>query len=369
MTTPRIEVDLGKISHNTRHLVDRLQSQKISVTGVTKAVCGHPSIAQAMLDGGAESLAEARISNVRRLRRAGLSCPITLIRTPSLSQVDQVVRYCDVSYNTETVAITALAEAAIRAGVTHDVILMVEMGDMREGILPENLTEIVQHVTQMPGVNLRGVAANFACMNGTRPDAVTMRALSNLATDTETTCGPFIESLSGGNSANLPWALGSGSTGRITNLRLGEAILLGVDPISGVQIEGLYTDAFTLFVEVIEVRTDTAFDDSAGLNPLHVSPAFFPSDRAIVALGLQDTDTSGLVFPEGMTCLGTTSDHMVVQSSMSQLRAGQEIELAMNYSALMRTMAAPDTTTVMNHEVKPLATGQTTKKGPFLELA
>ena len=53
MSCPRIEVDLDKIRRNTETVVRRLDPRGIDVTGVTKAVCGHPAIAQAMLDGGA----------------------------------------------------------------------------------------------------------------------------------------------------------------------------------------------------------------------------------------------------------------------------------------------------------------------------
>lgn len=166
MSCPRIEVDLGKIGRNTQALVRRLGTRGIGVTGVTKAVCGNPAIARAMLSGGAVGLAEARLRNVQRLRAAGVTCPITLIRTPMLSQTEQVVHYCDSSYNTDVSVISALAAAAIRQGFVHGIILMVEMGDQRDGILPENLTDVARQVMNIPGVALRGIGANFACLNG-----------------------------------------------------------------------------------------------------------------------------------------------------------------------------------------------------------
>ena len=142
MSCPRIEVDLAKIRRNTQTLVSRLGPRGISVTGVTKAVCGHPAVARAMLEGGALGLADARITNVQRLRAAGLTDPITLIRTPMLSQADQVVQSCEVSYNTEMLVISALAAAAIRNGSVHGIVLMVEMGDQRDGILPVSYTHL-----------------------------------------------------------------------------------------------------------------------------------------------------------------------------------------------------------------------------------
>ncbi|PHS19394.1 MAG: amino-acid racemase [Blastopirellula sp.] len=372
MTTPRIEVDLSKIRHNTRCLVERLKSQGISVTAVTKAVCGHPKIAQAMLDGGAVDLGEARVSNVERLRKAGITGPIALIRTPMLSQVDQVVRSCDNSYNTEIEVIARLAEAAHKTKSVHSIILMVEMGDMRDGIMPENIEAIARQVNRIPGVALKGIGANFACLSGVVPDAAKMATFSTIASEIEGACGPYIETVSGGNSANLPWALGHLPKGCINNLRLGEAILLGVEPVSGNQIDGLYTDAFTLIAEVIEAKVKTAptsvsFTDPA-LAALRLVPDNIQSVRSIIAIGEQDTDISGLTLPKGVTCLGATSDHMVVQTIRSHARVGSELKLQMNYSALMRAMAAPDIINVIIGETLPWKPNSASRDDPRLAL-
>lgn len=372
MTAPRVEVDLGKIRHNAECLVRRLSPRGINVTGVTKAVRGNPIIAQAMLDGGATALAESRISNVLRLRTANISCPISLIRTPMLSQVAQVVQFCDVSYNSEIKIIEQIAAAACRANTTHGVILMVEMGDLREGVAPGDLAAMALQVVKMPGVDLIGIAANFACLSGVRPDVPTMRALSDLATETEATCGPFIQTVSGGNSANLPWALGPSSTGRINNLRLGEAILLGRDPVSGQQIGGLSTNAFTLVVEVIEAKAKATQPRLALVDPtstaLRLSSTCDAQMRSILSIGTQDTDIDGLTFPLGITNLGATSDHLVVSSDLIQLNVGDELRLQMNYSALTRIMSSPDTTTVFVEDAGRPDTNPVKESGPSLEL-
>lgn len=372
MNTPRIEVDLGKIRHNTRFLVDRLKRPKINVTGVTKAVCGNPVIAQAMLDGGAVGLADARIGNVARLRQAGIRCPITMIRTPLLSQVDEIIKDCDLSYNSEPSVFTALGAAAIQAGTIHNIALMVELGDMREGILPEDLIETAEKAHQTPGIKLTGIAANFACLNGEPPDYSTMQAFSNLALDTEAMCDLALSSVSGGNSTSIAWALGPWPTGRINDLRLGEAILLGKDPTLGRRISGLYTDAFTFVTEVIESKHKTVnsmlsqVDEK--LNFLRVVPAQSDYDRSILAMGLHDTDIAGLTFPTGTTSLGSTSDHTVVQSTLSNLAVGDEVRFGVNYNALMRIMTAPDTSLHYVAETELLGADTVKRDGPFLAL-
>jgi predicted amino acid racemase len=346
MSYPRIEVDLGKIRRNTQTLVERLDPRGIGVTGVSKAVCGHPAIAQAMLDGGALGLADARIRNVQRLRAAGITGPITLIRTPMLSQVDQVVQSCETSYNTEPLIISALAAAAIRKGSVHGIVLMVEMGDQRDGILPENLADVAQLVMQVPGVALKGIGANFACLNGGAPTAFQMAALSALSNRIEEVCGPFLNIVSGGNSANLPWALGEHSTGRINDIRLGEAILLGVEPVSGDQMDGMHTDAFTLVAEVIETDARPKPFPIALIDPtaerLCIVTTGGASARMILAIGHQDTDIQGLTMPVGSTLIGATSDHLVIETPRSLPTVGSEVRFQMNYNALVHAMAAPD---------------------------
>ncbi len=346
MSCPRIEVDLSKIRRNTQTVVRQLGARGIDVTGVTKASCGHPAIAQAMLDGGALGLADARINNVQRLRQAGITCPVTLIRTPMLSQADEVVEFCEVSYNTEIAVITALASAAIRRDKVHGIILMVELGDGREGISSEHVAEIAQEIMTMQGVALKGIGANFACLSGIAPTASQMASLCDLANEIETVCGPLLKTVSGGNSATLPWALGWRSTGRINDLRLGEAILLGVEPVTGEQIDGMQTDAFTLIAEVIEKGAKPAPFPIALVDPtlvkLRIVPTSGVSRRLILALGHQDTDISGLSMPVGSTKIGATSDHFVIETMRSPLRLGSEVSFQMNYSALMYAMAAPD---------------------------
>lgn len=346
MSCPRIEVDLAKIRRNTQTLVGRLGPRGIGITGVTKAVCGHPAIARAMLDGGASGLAEARLSNVHRLRAAGIKAPITLIRTPMLSQVDDVVRSCEASYNTEIAVISALAAAAIRNGSDHGIVLMVEMGDQREGILPEDLACVAQHVMKTPGVALQGIGANFACLSGVAPTAPKLKALSKLANEIEGMYGPFLKVVSGGNSTSLPWALGEVATGRINDLRLGEAILLGVEPLSGKRIAGMHTDAFAIVAEVIETHAKTAPLQAMPLAPALERPGIAATSgtslQMILSMGRQDTDILGLSFPHGSTLIGATSDHLVIETNRSVPKVGSEVRIQANYSALMHAMAAPD---------------------------
>ncbi|SHJ79935.1 Predicted amino acid racemase [Palleronia salina] len=343
MTTPRIEVDLTKIRQNARKLVDCLAPLGISVVGVTKGVCGHPEIARAMLDGGVTVLGDARVSNVERMRTAGITSPIVLIRTPMLSQVDRIVPTCGTSLNTDFGVIEALSNAARRAGCIHRVILMTEMGDEREGLSPSAMRDIAQRMMGLAGVSLAGIGSNFSCLTGRTPPPMAMHALSRLAATIERDCGIPMRIVSGGNSANLASLLGGVRPERINQLRLGEAILLGRDPLTHQPIDGLATDAFTLVAEVIESTMDapTSLRRSPGSSASQRS-ARIRGGKSLIALGDQDTDTRGLSFQDGLTRQGSTSDHLILRTMHSPLVVGSEVQFQPSYSALMRAMSATD---------------------------
>ena len=254
MTAPRLRVDLDKVTHNTRVLVDRLGPLGIDVLGVTKSVLAAPEVAEAMVRGGVAGLADSRIQNLSTLRAAGIAADLTLIRTPMLSECDRVVELAGTSFNSEVTVLDALAAAAVRRGTTHGVVLMVELGDLREGVGVDGLHDLVRATLRHPSLRLRGLGTNLACRSGVVPDRHNMGDLSRLANSVEAAFGIELDVVSGGNSANLDWALSGADTGRVTNLRLGEAVLLGREPSNRRPIDGLHTDAVTLVAEVIECQ-------------------------------------------------------------------------------------------------------------------
>ena len=348
--TLRIETDLEKVEQNTRILVDRLGASGIGVTGITKAALGSPGVGAAMLRGGARGLGDSRVPNLLRL--AGLDPPPlrTLIRSPMLSHVAWVVDAADVSLNTEAVVLAALDRAASRQKRMHAVVLMVELGDLREGIALDDVPKAVRAVLGHSSLRLAGLGANLACQNGVIPDDRNMGILTELADDIEALHGISLDVVSGGNSANLNWALHTHDVGRINDLRLGEAILLGVDPLYRIPIPGLHTDAFTLTAEVIEVamkpaqpwgdRAQAAFGEAAvrtGSRTVH---------QAILALGRQDVDPDGLQPPEGITILGMSSDHLIVDLGDHAVAVGDEIHFGVGYGALVRAMTSPFVTKI-----------------------
>ena len=346
MSAPRLEVDLEAVRHNARHLVTALAPRGIRVTAVTKAVVGWDCVASAMIDGGVIGLGDSRIENLGSLRRSGLTTPLTLVRSPMLSQVDMVVTDADVSLNTEPRVLAALSASAVTQQQVHGVVLMVELGDLREGVAVVDVTEMARRVRDLPGLDLAGLGTNLACQSGVVPDQTKMDELSSLVEQVEAEAGLELATVSGGNSANLGWALTTDDPGRIDELRLGEAILLGRDPLDRRPLDGLRVDAFRVVAEVIEVKTKPIRPwGRLGQTAFGVAP---PSDpgagtrrQALVALGRQDVDPEGLTPPEGISVRGASSDHLVVDVGDHDVEVGDELAFLPNYSALLRASTSP----------------------------
>lgn len=344
MTGLRLEVDLAKVEDNTRQLVERLRLRNLTVTAVTKAMLGFPDLARMLVSCGVRALGDSRIENVERMRSAGIEGPIQLLRSPIYSQVDRVVSAGVLTLNSETEVLSALAAEARGQGRIHDVMLMVELGDLREGVMPKKLRETVSHVLHLPTLRLCGIGANLACRNGIEPSATNMGQLSALVNSTETTFDIEVEIVSGGNSANLNWAFDTNSVERVNNLRLGEAVLLGREPLHRTPIAGLHTDAFLLVAEVIESKQKpTRPWGQRGENSSGEIAEW--DDRGIIwqtilAVGRQDTEANDLTAPAGVTILAASSDHLIVQTH-TRMKPGDEIGFEPGYSALLRSMTSP----------------------------
>lgn len=346
MSAPRLEIDLDRLHHNAATLVRRLAGQGIAVTAVGKACLGRPEIVRTWLAAGVTSIGDSRIETLEGLARGGLTAPTLLIRTPMLSQVEQVVAHATSSCHSEPLVIQALAAAAQRQHRRHGVLLMVELGDRREGLLPRDLEAIARLTLSLPSLRLVGIGTNLGCQHGVAPDAANMAELSALADALEARLGIRLELVSGGNSANLPWLAQGGAPGRINHLRLGEALLLGREPLARCPIPGLHTDAFSLVGELIEVkRKPSRPRGEQGLTSFLATAAPPAPDRGLrqrglLALGVQDVDPADLEPPAGVSIVGASSDHLVVEAERP-LRVGEELRFQPGYSALLRAMTSP----------------------------
>lgn len=311
--------------------------------GVSKAVQGDPSVAEALISGGIDTLADSRLENIERMRRAGVAAKFVLLRS-SPGQAAATVRLADISLNTELITLRELSRHAVEQQKQHRFVIMVELGDLREGVLPEDLVGFVQSTLGLPNIELVGLGTNLACLRGAPPDNDNMRQLSELAGVVEGEIGSSLDIVSGGNSANINWCQSTENMQRINSLRLGESILLGRETLQSNALDGLGQAAFQLVAEVIESNIKPS---RPILNPcknafgeISESAGVGNGARAIIALGRQDVNVDGLTSASDFEILGSSSDHTVLNTNGTRLNVGDEVRFDVDYGALLSAMSS-----------------------------
>lgn len=345
---PYVTIDLKKIEHNA-HTITRLCKQHgMTVTGVTKVTCGQPEVAQAMLRGGVASIGESRLSNIRRLQANGVHTSYMLLRIPPLSEAAAVVTSVDISLNSELSVIAALSRAAQQHGRIHDIIIMVDLGDLREGVWPDDLVSFVGDMINLPGIRLVGLGTNLSCYGGVIPSSDNMQQLVDCASEIERTFNLKLSYISGGSSSSLPLISAGKMPARINHLRVGEAILLGRETVHRRAWSDTFQDAFCLYAEVVEEKLKPSVpigdisEDAFGKKPHFVDRG--ERERAILNIGREDVDVDGLrPLDTRLTILGASSDHLIVDvtEATGSIRVGDTIAFALNYSALLAAMTSP----------------------------
>lgn len=339
---PVLEINLDKITENANRVVGKCREKGIQVIGVTKGFSAMQQIVDAMLAGGIEELADARMENIVELRKRNIHNPITLLRIPRLSNVDNVVRYANTSINSEILVIKALAAAGVRNGKVHNIILMVDVGDLREGIMQENVLETAKEICHLHGVKIIGIGTNMGCFGGVLPSVDNLSLLAELRYVLERHLGYQLEIISGGGTSTLLLVEKDMVPVGINQLRIGEGILLGTDTTNNRKISWLFQDAFVLRAEVIEVKDKPSLPiGEVGKDAFGNTPKFTDRGiikRAILALGRQDVYIEGL-FPvdKNLKILGASSDHTIVDitDASYEITVGSEVFFGLTYSGLL----------------------------------
>ncbi|ROO86871.1 putative amino acid racemase [Actinocorallia herbida] len=348
MAAPCVTVDLGVIERNARAVTAACARHGVSVFGVTKGTCGMPQVARAMLRGGVIGIGESRLENIRRLRAAGISDPVLLLRSPPPDLADETVRLADLSLNSELETIEALSRAAERRSRVHEVILMVDLGDLREGVWPPELMPAVARIVVWPGVRLVGLGTNLTCFGAVLPSAENMGRLAGYARRVRAEFGLELPHVTGGNSSSLPFLLAGGMPPGITNLRLGETILQGGrDTFFDEPWDELDRSAFTLEADLLEVKVKPSVPiGETGVDAFGGRPVFPDRGdrlRGILNVGREDVDVAVLHPVEaGVEVLGASSDHMIVDVTemAPPPSVGDTLRFRLGYGALLAAMTS-----------------------------
>lgn len=344
MGFPRLDIHLDMIRNNAAAVHQLCGRYGIEVTGVTKVFSAQPQIAQAYIDAGIKRLGDSRVQNLKKL--ADFAAEKWLIRLPMLSEMEETVTYADVSLNSEWRAIEALDAAAGRLGKVHKVILMADLGDIREGYVDyRELLTVAEKTAKLKHVELYGIGTNLSCFSFIHPDTEKMTQLKELAARLPMKVTPVV---TGGNSASLHLMMQGGIPQGVNNLRLGESLLFGKERCCYTFLEGTRRDAFILSAEIIELKNKPSLPwGEAGVDSYGNYPKK-PLDRgirkkAILALGKLDCDIETIrPVDDGIEILGASSDHLIldITDSQNNYQIGDPVEFELGYFSLMRAFSS-----------------------------
>jgi predicted amino acid racemase len=356
----RITIDLDALQHNLKAVRRLVETHGATLTVVTKAVCGHKETLEALHDLGVSSMSDSRLDNLEVIRRVAPDVETWYLRPPHGSALDDVVRLSDVSLNTELEIMKELNEEAGRQRRVHKVVVMIELGDLREGILPGRLLQTYRQVFELPNVSVTGIGANLGCLGGVVPSIDQFMQLVLYRELLELKFERKLSLISAGSSSSLPLLMDGSMPRQINHFRVGESIFLGTDLIRGGVLDGLRGDAVMLEAEIVEIKEKgmvpvgetngmTPFQPVAGDEDLDPGQRGF---RAIVAVGQVDTDVGGLTpVNECFRIAGASSDLTVVNVGEEKggLAVGDTIGFRAAYSSFVRLMANPYTDKVLLH--------------------
>lgn len=344
---PRVEIDLQKIEHNTKILTELCKNNGIEVAAVTKVFCGQLEIAKVLVKSGVSILADSRVENLKNLK--SINVPKLLLRLPMISQAEEVVEFADISLNSEIETIRELSNKAVQKEKIHGIILMIDLGDLREGIFDEEeIYYTVKEILKLKGVKLIGIGTNLTCYGGVIPKQDNLNRLLKIKDSIENKFGIEIEIVSGGNSSSLYLLYNSqGIPEGINQLRLGESIVLGRETAYGNRIENTYDDCFKLIAEIIEIKEKPSVPvGEIGMDAFGNKPVFQDRGirkRAICAIGKQDVSISDIIPDDkDIIILGGSSDHLIIDitDSIVDYKIGSKVSFKLSYGGILSTLTS-----------------------------
>jgi len=336
---PKLVINTNKFRHNLRYLLDESHKFGISVMGVTKVFCSDPKLVQIMIEEGVDFIADSRIQNLKTISSY---IPKVLLRLPMISEAEDVVRFSSMSLNSEIDTIRALDHFAGELDTVHKVILMIDLGDLREGIFDfEDVLTTVSKILKLKHIKLEGIGTNLTCYGGVIPSIENMNNLVKIKRDIENEFEIDLPILSGGNSSIIELLKSGKLPMSVNNVRLGESIVLGRETAYGDFLDNMYNDVFTLEAELIEIKEKPSIPiGEIGMNAFGKVPIFIDQGnmlRGIIAIGQQDVDYNELIPFDTVKMLGSSSDHIIVDlgDTLNIYDVGDKLSFRLTYASIL----------------------------------
>ncbi|MCQ2567089.1 MAG: alanine racemase [Mogibacterium sp.] len=348
---PALTIDHDKLRSNMKTVVDWCAQAGIDVAGVIKVSCGLATTALDYEAAGAKWIASSRIEHLRRAKEIGVKLPMLMIRVPMISELDEIIEVCDYSLQSELKTLEAINEKAIAAGKVHNVILMADTGDLREGFIDyDEMTDVAVKVeNELKGLHLAGIGTNLGCTGSVIPTGEKMELLASIAEKIEKAIGRELEIVSGGASSSLLPLFDGVMPKKINMLRIGELSYVGnmgdlKNAYDRNEVDDMYGDAVTLQAEIIECKTKPSHPiGELGVNAFGERPVYIDKGdrrRALCAIGRADFGDTGDIIPmlEGASVEAASGDHTIVdiEECKTKLDVGDIMTFKLKYSAILR---------------------------------
>ncbi|MEH0155792.1 alanine/ornithine racemase family PLP-dependent enzyme [Limibacter armeniacum] len=342
-----IEFYREKLQHNYQFLQEVFEENEIDWSIVTKILCGHPEYLQEVINLGIKEVCDARISNLETIKKLNPDINTVYIKPPSKSIIRDVVKYADLSFNTEFETIQWLSDEAQKQNKEHKVAIMIELGDLREGVMGEDLIDFYAKVFQLPNIKIVGLGANLNCLHGIMPSEDKLIQLSLYKQLIETKFNQHMPVVSGGTSVVIPLLFKKQVPKGINHFRVGEMLFFGNNLFTGDIVEGMHDDVFKLKAQIIEITEKPKVpigmmeeNPSGEMYEINEEDYGKTSKRAIIDVGLLDVAQEGFLIPEDpkVEIAGASSDMLVldVNEVGDEYHVGDYVSFKLKYMGALR---------------------------------
>lgn len=343
-----LTLNLEKLKINYEFLKNLFEEKEVTWGVVSKLLCGNKLFLQELINLGIREIHDSRISNLAMVKRLNRSIQTVYIKPVSKKNVSQMVEFADVSLNSELETIRMISEEAVRQDKLHKIIIMVETGDLREGVMGENLVDFYEEIFELPKIDVIGLGTNLNCLNGVMPCTDKLIQLSLYKQIIELKFGRKIPWVSAGTSVTIPLIFSHQLPKGINHFRVGETLYFGVDLVGEKVIEGMQGDVFELEAEIIELQEKPLLPSGVlGANPqgefADIDESLYgkTSIRGILDIGLLDVDPKYLIIndPE-IEILGASSDMLIINLGANQkgLKVGDTVIFSLKYMGALALM-------------------------------
>jgi predicted amino acid racemase len=347
-------INLSKLKHNIRWVQNLCVENRVQLVGVVKGCNALSPIIEAFEEMGVQRLGMSRMEDAAKTFHLLAQRPY-FISIPSLQQVEGIVESFQVSLHSELKTIEALAEVARRRRRSHGILVMVDSGDLREGVLPRDVNDLVRCILNREDryVKFLGLGANLGCRCIPSPTEEDIDYFGEIAAFVKRSMNVSMDIVSIGGSVVIPWMENQSLPNEINQVRIGESILLGNIPPGAQRHDPLSNEVFILRAAVVEVKEKpfkTLDKRSPFSNRKNHDGGSVGRIQALLDVGFLDTDPLGLTPRDHpLKLIAATSDYTLADATACdpRLQPGEVIDFSMNYQALVRMLHAPHLTIVL----------------------